>query len=48
VANIGMRFPEEVARNARLLETFAPDFDMAELPRLTAGIYRAEDEAAGG
>ncbi len=46
VANVGMRFPEEVARNVRLLETFAPDFDMADLPRLTAGIYRAEDEAA--
>jgi hypothetical protein len=48
VANVGMRFPEEVARNVRLLETFSLDFDMAELPRLTAGIYRAEDEAAGG
>jgi aryl-alcohol dehydrogenase-like predicted oxidoreductase len=46
VANVGMRFPDEVERNVRLLETFAPELDMADLPRLTAGIYRAEDEAA--
>ena len=47
VANVGMRFPEEVARNVRLVEEFRPPFDMAALPRLTAGIYRSEDEAAG-
>ena len=51
VANVGMRWPEEVDRNADLAERFTPPIDMAELPRLTAGIYRAEDEdaaAAGG
>jgi len=47
VANVGMRFPEEVARNARLVEEFKASFDLAALPRLTAGIYREEDEAAG-
>ncbi len=47
VANVGMRFPEEVARNVRLVEELRPSFDMAALPRLTAGIYRAEDEATG-
>jgi len=41
-----MRFPDEIARNVRLVETFRPSFDMAELPRLTAGIYRTGDEAA--
>ncbi len=47
VANVGMRFPQEVARNVRLVEEFRPSLDMAALPRLTAGIYRTEDEAAG-
>ena len=44
VANVGMRWPEEVARNAALAESFKPPFDMAHLPRLTAEIYRTEDE----
>ena len=44
VANVGMRWPEEVDRNADLVEAFEPPADMAEMPRLTAGIYRAEDE----
>jgi len=47
VANVGMRWPEEVARNVALAETFAPPYDVADLPRLTAGIYRTEDEMAG-
>jgi aryl-alcohol dehydrogenase-like predicted oxidoreductase len=48
VANIGMRFPHEVERNVRLAAEFKPPFDMAGLPRLTAGIYSTEDEAAAG
>jgi aryl-alcohol dehydrogenase-like predicted oxidoreductase len=48
VANIGMRFPREVERNVRLAIEFKPPFDMAGLPRLTAGIYSTEDEAAAG
>ena len=44
VANVGMRWPEEVAANAALAESFRPVFDMADLPRLTATIYKTEDE----
>lgn len=44
VANVGMRWPDEVDRNIDLVESFVPPFDIAELPRLTAGIYRQEDE----
>lgn len=43
VANVGMRWPDEVDRNVSLAEGFAPPFDAADLPRLTAGIYKAED-----
>ena len=45
VANVGMRWPEEVMRNVRLAESFTPPFDMAQLPRLTAEIYKTEDDA---
>jgi aryl-alcohol dehydrogenase-like predicted oxidoreductase len=44
VANVGMRWPAEVAANVRLAESFRPPFDMAELPRLTANIYKTDDE----
>lgn len=49
VANVGMRSPEEVARNVALAESFAPPVDMADLPRSTSGIYKTDDEmnAAG-
>lgn len=47
VANVGMRWPDEVSRNTKLVETFVPPFDMARLPRLTAEIYRADDEMHG-
>jgi aryl-alcohol dehydrogenase-like predicted oxidoreductase len=49
VANVGMRWPHEVDRNVDLVESFQPPegFDVATLPRLTAGIYRAADEEAG-
>lgn len=43
VANIGMRWPEEVEKNVRLVENFEPPLDISQLPRLTAGIYKAED-----
>jgi predicted aldo/keto reductase-like oxidoreductase len=46
VANVGMRWPAEVDRNVDLVETFEPPADMAEMPRLTAGIYAAEDADA--
>lgn len=48
VANVGMRWPEEVARNVALAESFEPAFDMADLPRGTAAVYQAEDDAAIG
>ena len=47
VANVGMRWPHEVDRNVDLVERFSPPTDFANLPRLTAGIYRLEDEDAG-
>jgi aryl-alcohol dehydrogenase-like predicted oxidoreductase len=47
VANVGMRWPEEVAKNVSLVSSFVPTFDMADLPRMTAHIYRTEDEMAG-
>jgi aryl-alcohol dehydrogenase-like predicted oxidoreductase len=40
---VGMRWPDEVKRNVALVEGFRPEFDLAQLPRMTAGIYRAED-----
>lgn len=47
VANVGMRWTEEVDRNVELAEGFTPPTDLADLPRLTAGIYKAEDNEAG-
>ncbi len=47
VANVGMRWPEEVDRNVALVEQFRPPTDMADLPRLTAGIYHIEDQQVG-
>ena len=46
-AIVGMRTPGEVERNMALLDTFDPPFDMAEIPRWTAEIYRTEDEMQG-
>ena len=40
---VGMRWPEEVAKNVALVESFSPDFDLAQLPRMTAAVYQAED-----
>jgi hypothetical protein len=42
-----MRSPEEVDRNVDLAEGFTPPLDVADLPRMTAGIYRKSDEEAG-
>ncbi len=43
VALVGMRWPEEVERNVRLLEDFDPPLDVSTVPRLTAEVYGAED-----
>jgi predicted aldo/keto reductase-like oxidoreductase len=48
VANVGMRWPAEVAANVALAESFTPSFDMANLPRLTAEIYRTDDQRHRG
>jgi aryl-alcohol dehydrogenase-like predicted oxidoreductase len=44
VAHVGMRWPQEVARNVALAESFVPPFDMADLPRGTAAVYQTDDE----
>ena len=46
VANVGMRWPQEVEQNVNLVQTFEPPLDISQLPRLTAGIYQAEDAEA--
>lgn len=43
VVNVGMRWPDEVERNVRIVEEFVAPLDVSHLPRLTAGVYRAED-----
>jgi len=43
LANIGMRWPDEVEKNVKLMEDFEPPLDVSQLPRLTAGIYKAQD-----
>lgn len=51
VANIGMRWPDEVKRNVDLANSFVPPSDLAEVPRSARGIYKIEDAeaaAAGG
>jgi len=47
VANVGMRWPNEVQKNVALASSFEPTFDMAILPRMTAQIYRTHDEMEG-
>ena len=40
---VGMRWPHEVDHNVALVENFRPPIDFAELPRMTADVYKAED-----
>ncbi|MEK3722550.1 aldo/keto reductase [Paenibacillus sp. FSL H8-0034] len=47
VLNIGMRWPEEVEQNIRLLDAFNPSVDVSDIPRLTARIYQTDDERKG-
>ena len=44
-AIVGMRWPHEVERNVELADGFRPGFDLADLPRMTAHVYQAEDSA---
>jgi aryl-alcohol dehydrogenase-like predicted oxidoreductase len=48
VALVGMRWPEEVEHNVRLIEAFVPPLDVSIVPRLTAGIYGSEDADVEG
>lgn len=43
VANVGMRWPEEVEKNVRLVDRFEPPLDVADLPRGTNKVYDAQD-----
>jgi aryl-alcohol dehydrogenase-like predicted oxidoreductase len=40
---VGMRWPEEVEQNVRLLDDWQPPIDFATMPRLTFEVYKAED-----
>jgi aryl-alcohol dehydrogenase-like predicted oxidoreductase len=40
---VGMRWPEEVERNMRLLDGWKPPTDFASMPRLTFEVYKAGD-----
>ncbi len=40
---VGMRWPHEVDHNVALVENFRPPIDFAELPRMTADVYKAKD-----
>ena len=42
---VGMRFPEEVEQNARLVDGWQPPIDFATMPRMTFEVYKAEDAA---
>jgi hypothetical protein len=41
---VGMRWPEEVARNVALVKDWNPPIDFAAMPRLTFEVYKAEDQ----
>lgn len=42
-ANVGMRWPHEVEQNVKMVDEFGPSFDIADLPRMTATVYQAQD-----
>jgi aryl-alcohol dehydrogenase-like predicted oxidoreductase len=44
---VGMRWPHEVERNIKLIDGWEPE-DFADLPRVTFGVYQAEDAQRGG
>jgi aryl-alcohol dehydrogenase-like predicted oxidoreductase len=44
---VGMRWPHEVDRNVDFVESFEPPLDLAELPRMTADVYAAQDQERG-
>jgi aryl-alcohol dehydrogenase-like predicted oxidoreductase len=46
MANVGMRWPDEIRKNVKFVDEFSPVYDMSKLPRLTAAIYKTDDERA--
>ncbi len=48
VALLVMRWPEEVERNARLLERFTPPLDVSAMSPGTAGMDGPKDAEVGG
>jgi aryl-alcohol dehydrogenase-like predicted oxidoreductase len=46
LANIGMRSTDEVCKNVDFVSGLSPTYDVKDLPRLTAGIYQAQDDLA--
>lgn len=46
IANVGMRSPDEVTKNIDFVRSFSSTYDVSNLPRLTAGIYQAQDTLA--
>lgn len=44
---VGMRWPAEVDRNVDFVDDYRPGFDLADLPRMTAAVYSAQDTDSG-
>jgi predicted aldo/keto reductase-like oxidoreductase len=42
---VGMRWPHEVEQNVRIIEGWEPPTDFADMPRVTFGVYKADDES---
>jgi aryl-alcohol dehydrogenase-like predicted oxidoreductase len=40
---VGMRWPHEVEHNVKLIDSWEPAVDFADMPRVTFGVYRADD-----
>ncbi len=47
VVNVGMRWDAEVLKNAELVSSFEPSFDVAQLTRSVGQLAREEDERIG-
>jgi len=44
---VGMRWPHEVEQNIKLIDNWEPTVDFADMPRVTFGVYQAEDAQRG-
>ena len=40
---VGMRWPHEVEQNIKLIDHWEPKVDIADIPRVTFGVYQADD-----